>query len=82
MDKQVPVPETSASGSQWVKIRLVPGRIRCFSRNIVDTVESEIRLFADDCVCCNRPIANDQDCEQFQKDHRSPNPGGVPPIFE
>ena len=27
----------------------------------------EIRLFADDCVCY-RPIANDQDCDQLQKD--------------
>ena len=33
----------------------------------MDTVESEIRLFADDFVCY-RPIANDQDCEQLQKD--------------
>ena len=30
-------------------------------------VESEIWLFADDCVCY-RPIANVQDCEQLQKD--------------
>ena len=33
----------------------------------MDEVESEIRLFAVDCVCY-RPIANVQDCEQLQKD--------------
>ena len=33
----------------------------------MDEVESEIRLFTDDCVCY-RPIANVQDCEQLQKD--------------
>ena len=37
-----------------------------FINDIVDEVESEIRLFADDCVCY-RPIANVQDCEQLQK---------------
>ena len=81
MDQQLPMSETSTSGSQRVKIRLDASRIRCFPRNsprtgilfnrfindIVDEVESEIRLFADDCVCY-RPIANVQDCEQLQKD--------------
>ena len=33
---------------------------------MVDEVESEIRLFADECVCY-RPIANVQDYEQVQK---------------
>ena len=35
--------------------------------DIVETVDSETRLFADDSVCY-RPIANDQDCVQLQRD--------------
>lgn len=38
-----------------------------FINDIVDEIKSEIRLFADDCVCY-RPIENVQDCEQLQKD--------------
>ena len=34
--------------------------------NIVDEVESEIRLYADDCVCY-RPVANVQDCEESKR---------------
>ena len=72
--------ETSKSGSQWVKIRLDASRIRCSSRkshktgiikyifinNIVDEVESEIRLYEDDCVCY-RPVANVQDWEESKR---------------
>ena len=45
---------------------LGPVLFNIFINDIVDDVESEIRLFADDCVCY-RPIANVQDCEQLQK---------------
>ena len=38
-----------------------------FTNDIVDEVKSEIRLFADNCVCY-RAIVNVQDCEQLQKD--------------
>ena len=75
MDQQLPMSETSTSGSQWVKIRLDASRIRChktgiikyiFINNIVDEVESEIRLYADDCVCY-RPFANVQDWEESKR---------------
>ena len=46
---------------------LGPVLFNIFINDIVDEVESEIRLFTDDCVCY-RPIANVQDCEQLQKD--------------
>ena len=42
-----------------------PVLFNIFINEIVDEVESEIRVFADDCVCY-RPIANVQDCEQLQ----------------
>ena len=43
-----------------------PVLFNIFINDMVDEVESEIRLFADDCVCY-RPIANVQDYEQVQK---------------
>ena len=44
-----------------------PVLFNIFINDMVDEVESEIRLFADDCVCY-RPIANVQDLyEQVQK---------------
>ena len=46
---------------------LGPVFFNIFIGDIVDTVDSEIRLSADDCVCY-RPIANDQDCVQLQRD--------------
>ena len=46
---------------------LGPVLFNIFINDIMDEVESEIRLFADDCVCY-RPIMNDQDCDQLQKD--------------
>ena len=32
----------------------------------MDEVESEIRLYEDDCVCY-RPVANVQDCEESKR---------------
>ena len=46
---------------------LGPVLFNIFINDIVDEIKSEIRLFADDCVCY-RPIENVQDCEQLQKD--------------
>ena len=41
--------------------------VNIFINDIVDTVDSEIWLFADDCLCY-RPIENYQDCVQLQRD--------------
>ena len=65
----------SASKSDWTPVVsgvpqgtvLGPVLFKIFINDIVDEVESEIRLFADDCVFY-RLVANDQDCEQLQKD--------------
>ena len=46
---------------------LGPVLFNIFINDIVDEFKSEIRLFADDCVCY-MPIENVQDCEQLQKD--------------
>ena len=46
---------------------LGPVLFNIFVNEILDDVESEIRLLADDCVCY-RPVANVQNCEQLQKD--------------
>ena len=46
---------------------LGPVLFNIFIIDIVDEVESGIRLFADDCVCY-RLVANVEDCEKLQKD--------------
>ena len=46
---------------------LGPVLFNIFINDIVDTVDSETRLFADDCVCY-RPIEKDQDYVQLQRD--------------
>ena len=61
------------NGSPVVFIGVLQGTVlgsvlfNIFINDIVDTVDSENRLFADDCVCY-RPIENDQDCIQLQRD--------------
>ena len=61
------------NGSPVVFIGVLQGTVlgsvlfNIFINDIVDTVDSENRLFADDCVCY-RHIENDQDCIQLQRD--------------
>ena len=38
-----------------------------FINDIIETISSEIRLFADDCICY-RIIKSDEDSEELQRD--------------
>ena len=66
----------NGSKSDWMPVVLGvpqgtvlgPVLFNIFINDIMDEVESEIQLFADNRVCY-RPVANIQDCEQLQKDH-------------
>ena len=74
MDQQLPMSKNqrvavSGSKSDWTPVVsgvpqgtvLGPVLFKIFINDIVDEVESQIRLFADDCVFY-RLVANDQDC--------------------
>ena len=80
MNKCFSVLQTTGSWCKWSLIRLGPvvsgvpeGIVLCtslFSLNIIDImsdIESEIRLFADDCVCY-REIKERDDTFKLQKD--------------
>ena len=61
--------------SQWVRVTsgvpqgTVPGPIlfNLFINDIIEAISSEIRLFADDCICY-RIIKSNEDCEELQRD--------------
>ena len=65
----------NGSKSRWIPVTsgvpqgtvLGPVLFNVFINDIVDEIDSDIRLFADDCVCY-RPIKSIQDCKILQKD--------------
>ena len=72
--------QTAASCSKWNEIRLGPRFVRCpsghrpwpvlfalYINDITTDIDSEIRLFADDCVCY-REIKGTEDTVKFQED--------------
>ena len=82
MDRFLSMLQTTTSCYKWSKVRLDPSFVGCpsghcyslnpllFSLYINDTTsdtESEIRLFADDCVCY-REIKDEEDTVKLQRD--------------
>ena len=61
--------------SNWIRVTsgvpqgtvLGPVVFNIFINDITEIVDSEIRLFADGCICC-RSIKTPTDCEQLQQD--------------
>ena len=73
--------QAAASRSKWNNTRLGPRFVRCpsghlfigqllfslYSNDITTDIDSEIRLFADDCVC-HRKIKGTEDTVKLQED--------------
>ena len=80
MDRFFSLFQTAASCSKWNKIRLGPRFVRypqgtvlgpvlfsLYINDITTDIDSEIRLFADDCVCY-REIKGTEDTVKLQED--------------
>ena len=64
--------QTTTSCCKWSKVRLGPSFVgfllfSLYINDITSVIESEIRLFADDCVCY-REIKNEEDTVKLQRD--------------
>ena len=76
MDRVLSMLQTTTSCCKWSKVRLSPSSVGCVPwhcswslvvNDITLDIESEIRLFADDCVCY-REIKDEEDTVQLQRD--------------